>query len=336
MKTKNKCGWRLLFASLFVLLGTIARVPATTTEQALTIEQLADICEKLESAITDISIEYEWLVDSTMTLREKLEFVNDEPWSIIVGPSQCKIVCSLAHSDPNDPNAPLFDRFLFEKSYATTREPNELSHHLIKRSYNGEIAKSLYIDYPSPIGQGIISKPDFSQVLGVAPPLEYFSIHRSKMSNVTSKMPLSAVLRLVNREKQVHLDNAVKQFAGFGTIRADLLLPVTKRPFMRVYFSVEHGYYPVGYEYLRGPEPEIVHATIQISSLEKVTESLWFPSGGALIDHESKYNEVNLYQATSKILVNQGLTEKDFDIVFPPGTKVHDQIKGVKYTIPGE
>ena len=99
---------------------------------------------------------------------------------------------------------------------------------------------------------------------------------------------------------------------------------------MRVYFSVDHGYTPIRYEYMSGLEPK-VSLTIDVHSLQKVAPGLWFPSEGVVIDPEDDHLEA--YIATDKITVNQGLTDKHFDIDFPLGTKVWNGITGVKYVV---
>jgi hypothetical protein len=42
---------------------------------------------------------------------------------------------------------------------------------------------------------------------------------------------------------------------------------------------------------------------------------------------------VNAYNAIGPILVNQGLTDEHFDIDFPVGTKVNDEIQDKKYVV---
>ena len=69
---------------------------------------------------------------------------------------------------------------------------------------------------------------------------------------------------------------------------------------------------------------------VDVNSLEEVSKGLWFPSAGALKSAGS--NLTNIYRATN-IVVNQGLTDEHFNMEFPPGTKVRDEIAGVTYVI---
>jgi len=68
--------------------------------------------------------------------------------------------------------------------------------------------------------------------------------------------------------------------------------------------------------------------SIVATSLEQVANGLWFPSKGHHIDLSD--NLTNTYKAT-KIVVNQGLTDKYFDIEFPPGTRITNEISGLSY-----
>jgi len=311
---------------LVLMLVGLGIAAETHTPQTITIDQLADICEAMESAIEDITIEYEWLVDSSKTLEEKLESIADKGWALVVGPRRCKMVCRLVRPDQNDPDVPLFDKYLFEDSHINMIEPNEPFDMLTKRCYDGHVAKQLDVGgYPRSIMSGLISRPDSTPYVWVPNPVNYLSILRFK---AIEEMSLSSALR----QGRVSIDNIEKEINGFNTIRADFIQAHTNKPFRRIYFSVEHGYTPVRYEYLQ-PKSGTVHESIEINSLEEVSEGLWFPSSGAMIDHNSKYNEANLYQATSKIIVNQGLTDEVFDIGFPVGTKVHDKIQGKKYIV---
>lgn len=69
-----------------------------------------------------------------------------------------------------------------------------------------------------------------------------------------------------------------------------------------------------------------------VNSLQEVQKGLWFPSSGLITSSDPNYR-INGFCAIGKILVNQGLKDKDFDIKFPPGTTVIDEITGKMYTI---
>jgi hypothetical protein len=152
------------------------------------------------------------------------------------------------------------------------------------------------------------------------------------MTGVIDNKPLSAILR--QYKELVRLDNTITKVNGFNTIRADFLQEQTKQVCIRIFFSVDHGYTPVRYEYVNKGMPDL---TFEVSSLEKVAEGLWFPSSGLIsgsgIVSSSGEERVNGFQIISKILVNQGLTDEHFDIEFPPGTEVRDEIKDLEYVV---
>jgi hypothetical protein len=105
-----------------------------------------------------------------------------------------------------------------------------------------------------------------------------------------------------------------------------------KRPYLRICFSVDHGYTPVKYEHF-SPSKRLEFA-VDVNSLAQVGKELWFPTGGSLAIAGS--NVRNVYKA-SKVAVNRGLTDAYFTIEFPPGTRVHDQITGSTYVMePGQ
>jgi len=313
---------------LFLIMVSLPRATAATGEQPITIEQLTDTIEQMESAIVDISLEYEWLTDSAMTLGEKFEFIADKNWSIIVGPRTCKMVCSLALPDPNDPDVPLFDRFLFEKSDISMRDPNKPVHNLIKRCFNGQIRKDLYIGgSPHTVRDGRISKPDGVPHSWIPNPVEYFFILRCR---AIEKMPLSKALRKLI--VPVRINHALKKVGDFNTISAEFIDESTNNPFKQVCFSVDHDFTPVKYEDLDVYTGEPTF-TVEITSLQEVAPGLWFPKSGLIKDHRDPHKWANLYQATGPIIVNQGLTSEDFDIDFPVGTKVSDKIQGREYVV---
>jgi len=68
---------------------------------------------------------------------------------------------------------------------------------------------------------------------------------------------------------------------------------------MRVYFSVDHGYTPVKFEHMRGPNK--VAATVSVVSLEEVAEGVWFPASGTITKPDS--DRVHAYQAIGPIRV---------------------------------
>jgi hypothetical protein len=293
---------------------------------AITTDELADICEEMESAINDISLEYEWYIIPPQSIEETKaeEMLIAKDGLMKFKLSAAGLVSNLG---PNDPNSAFPYRLLSEESTTLMDKHGNTWDNITRASYNGKIAKYLNIGgWPREVRDGGISRSKrFFLPTANQTPIG-FSVFRLRKD--IDKIPLFAWLK---REGLVHLDNTIQKVNGFNTIHANFLQRQTKQVCRRVYFSVDHGYTPVKYDYVSRNE---VSLTFEVCSLEEVAQGLWFPSSGVI--NRAGYKRVNAWQATSKILVNRGLTEKDFDVKFPPGTKVRDEIKDVEYTVRSE
>ena len=291
---------------------------------AITVDELANICEVMESTIFDISVEYEWGVEPAPTL----ESIDGTGRGIVKGPEKCKW----------STKRPFGERSLSAQQLTTMNEHGNSFKSTIMQSYNGKTAKHLTITDFSPADEQLIhSRGTITKSTRFIPkpnqtPIA-FSVLRLSCVN-KDKTPLSEQLR---KKELVRFDDTVEKINGFNVVHADLLMdidtPTTIRKwvYMRVYFSVDHGYTPIKYDYIEnrktGPEPSYL---VDVNSLEQVSKGLWFPSAGSL--KLVKSNLTNTYRAT-KIVVNQGLRDKDFDIEFPQGAKVRDEINGLTYVV---
>jgi len=324
MNAKYFCFY--IIASLLLL----SRPPAA---MAVTADELADICKAMESAIVDISLEYEWYNIPPWIAEEAETEMGTEMLIPKDGRRRFNFSAAglLSDRDPNDSNSLLPDRLLLEELTTLVTKDGNAWDNVTKHSYNGKIAKRLNIGgWPREVRSGIVSDSKRFMPTLILSPLG-FSVLRFNMSKVTDKLPLSAILR---RKELVRLDNTVKKVNGFNTVRVDFLQEWTKQVCIRVYFSVDHGYTPVRYEYMAGGKPESnrVDFVVEVHSLEQVAEGLWFPSSGVI--RSAGCERMDAFQAISKIVVNQGLTDEYFDIIdFPPGTKVRDEIKGTEYVV---
>jgi len=306
----------------FFTIASVLLLNQAPLAMAITVDELADICEAMESAMQDISVEYEWGVEPPPTLED----IAGTGHSIDKGPVKHKW----------STKRPFGERSLSAEQLAVLDEHETLTKGTNMQSYNGKIAKYVTIAEVSLAGEqrtlsrGTITKSKSSMPKPNQTPIS-FSVLRLSYVN-RDKIPLSERLR---KKELVHFNDAVEKINGFNAVHADLLVdnPATmlKQVKMRVYFSIDHGFTPIKYDYMAnretGPEP---FSMVDVISLEEVSKGLWFPSAGALKSAES--NLTNTYRAT-KIVLNQGLTDEDFDMEFPPGTKVFDKIAGVTYVI---
>ena len=288
---------------------------------AITTDELADICQAMESALMDISVEHEWGVQRSST---------DEP------PMPGALMSKGPTKRQWSTKRPFDERSLLIERGTLVDERGHSFESTTMQSYDGRTAKHLSMGGLLPNGAPVnISLGTITESRNFMPPANQtplaFSVLRLSYVN-KNPVPLSERLR---KSELVHLDEATTPINGFNAIRADLLadtpLIEPKPPEIRVYFSVDHGYTPIKYEAMSfspaGSEPSFV---VDVNELTEVSEGLWFPSSGSMTIVQT--NLINTYRASS-IVVNQGLTDSDFDIDFPPGTKVMDEVKGLSYVV---
>ena len=294
----------------------------------ITIDKLADICAAMESAFRDISVEYEWTVEPLPTTEDlKKDGIGG---FITLGPEKMK----WSSKRP-------FDERSLSESIATYMDENEHTfEQTIMQSYNGKVAKyfskgglSIATGKQVNISSGTITeRKDFIPPMNVTP--LSFSVLRLgyEYENEENKL-LSERLR---KKEYVRIFEPKEKVNGFNVICAEFLWDAPNVPIIhkkqweyRVYFSVDHGYTPIKYEQFNPSEsgPVLIYI-VNILSLEKVADGLWFPNQGYLKMIQG--NLTNIYKA-SKIVVNQGLTDEDFDINFPPGTRITNEITGLRY-----
>lgn len=317
------CFYIVVFLLLFVF---------QTITGAITIDELADICKKMESSIVDISIEYEWYNDTPLTLEEQLKDANEKGYLLGIGPVSHKLLAARSPSG-RDSNSPVFDRYYFETSMTFMDKNENIWDGGTKISYDGKVTKHLSIDklqQSSVINGTIDSGKEFKNyMLSINLTPLGFSIFSQGIRGPDDKLLLADILK--NKKEFIRLDNTITKVNGFNTICASLLTenePNKQIVYCRIYFSVEHGCTPVRYEFEAG---ERIAFALDVQSLEQIAEGLWFPSSG-IISSPGKQDK-NVYKATGKIVANQGLADKDFDIKFPADTRVYDKINDRSYVV---
>lgn len=311
-------GKNILF---YLLLGSTVLF-FTEKGNAMTAAELADICEAMENAVIDVQVEFERYADPPIT-KEELVGTN---MATSKGPA--KYYWAAAR--------PFAERSFSTEQVTIFDESGKTWDMINKQSYNGEIAKVLDIsdrNTPRQKIEGTITKSKrFILHITVTP--QNFTILR--FSQEPYNYPLSKALR---QEEWVEIDNSIRIVNGFNTIRVTMFMQGVRDkagervPVMHIYFSVDHAYTPVKFQDVSRNVPGF---SVDVTELEKVSEGLWYPKSGQTIWPEDKRNDKNYRTVTykaSSIKVNQGLTDKDFDISFPPGTGVNDEITLRTYTI---
>jgi len=287
-----------------------------TQSFAITIDDLADIFEALERHLQDIHIEFEWDNDPPMNVND----IKGRSLLIAKGPRKCTWTTKRPFNE--------FSMSTEEATFMNEYEDSWIGK--TKQSYNGKVAKHLQTGSRLHKNRlsGTVTKSNRFIHDTQFTPAGYSILHFSN-STVYSKTPLSEFLR--NKEKEfIHLDENIKNKNGFKTIRVDIFQKQTKILCGSVYFSVEHGYTPVSYEYYGNDANGNTELKLfcNVTSLEKISDGVWFPSVCRRGSPNIKRCDVF---KTTKIILNQGLQDEYFDFEFPPGTKIRDEILGLTY-----
>jgi hypothetical protein len=317
----------------FLVCGLFLFLASAALSKDISVEQLAIIIKEMESAISDIQVEYEWRTIPPETAEEAEKEFGGEMLVDKDGLRRCKLYVARpvadanAAADANSPNlSPLNWHFISEDSETLVMKGGNSWPQITKQSYDGLINRRLSIGgWPEIAKEASISirKPDNN--FAVLSPIG-FSVYYTSLNGVANYYLLSHILK--RNPELVRLDTAVQKTGGFNTVHLDLLQQSLKKPVMRIYLSIDHNYTPVRYEHLSGGN---VADAFEVHSLEKIGEKLWFPSSGAIMDNESG-GRISAFQTTAPIVCNQK-NSKSFELEFPSGTKVTDKIKGITYRV---
>lgn len=282
-----------------LLLFALPAFPGTQ----IAIRDLADIFEAIETSFLDIYVEYEWYFEPPLALEDI------EGTSNLINKNRPKYTWATAR--------PFTDRSLSSESVELMNEHSDSFKSETKQSYNGNIAKHLSIGgWPNSRIDGTIAKrKDFIPSWKNSP--MGFSVLRFYPQLLSEQFRL---------EKGIRLIETIQIINGFHTVCVEFFIE-PHGVFERIFLSTDHGYTPIRFEYVKKGKPS---GTIDILALTKLPNSLWFPVSGRISHPEDK--NVNVYSAT-KVTVNQGLKDDYFDIEFPPGTLVVDEITGLQYVI---
>jgi hypothetical protein len=282
-------------------------------------DSLADICKSMEESIVDISATYEWDQDPPMRPDE------------IVGKELLIMKGAEKHSLMAE--RPFMESFVYTFRSTVMDERGRYHEELLQSSYRGGVARNFQesvfpADGNSPVRKQLVASirprrpgrlPIFRTPLG-------FSVLR-----FSYEADGAGVLSERLRQKDlVVVSDTFETVNGFRTIRADLLITEIKQPYAKIHFAVDHGYAPIRYTYMRGPG--MIGFTVDVNSLQKCGNGLWFPASGTV--RSTDRARVDRWRATEPIVLNRGLEDKDFDVVrFPPGTAVSDEITGREYIV---
>lgn len=307
---------------------------------AITADELISKFQWIESSIKDVSVEYEWYIIPPYTPQEFKKETGEDMLVSKDGILTNKIF-AVRFFDSNNVN-PLVSPYrwkVLRESYTTILGiKGESWDNRIEESYDGQIHKMLNVDGRfSSLQSGLVSKDsrEDSYVKIRESPIG-FSILRFEVDGFDTL--LSTLLRERADKNLIRIGSEGQKVGDFNTICVELFLQLDsgKVPIRRIYFSIEHNYTPVKFEYLNpskegGSKLAIV---VEVQSLQSVGEGLWFPTSGTSKWSDDEHERA--FQVKGKILINQGFMDKDFDIKFPVGTRVSDQIAGKEYKVSAE
>lgn len=285
----------------------------------MTLQELSEICAAQEAAIQDVYVEYEWDREPSYTPKD----ITEQVVAIPTGPQ--RIIWATAR--------PFEDRFLWLNSTEWMDERDHRVKITETRSYNGETGKYLQMRYDGVESlEGTITRSRRFVLSGSTMP-QHFTILRFREGQ--PDYPLSQALR---KTEWVDLIDNVPQTGPFRTIRVDFYAEGLRDKqgqrglLSRMYFSADHGYTPVQFELFNGKK---VITRDVVTDLVEASPGIWYPKNASTTELGKDGAEYTFTCLASKIVVNQGLTREFFDIDFPPGTKVVDEIQNCEYSSRG-
>lgn len=297
----------MLRKTVFFIVLLFASNLALGDSSNMTLESLADICEAMEKTILDVTVKYEFSIDPPPKSKA----------GVTVGTGPQKYTWSAA--------TPFTELSKSSCDFSVMNEYGDTWDVHISQAYDGKIAKKYQLDgWPKRSSEGIITnKRNFKPIKSLTP-LAY-TVHHF----VDQYFTLSQLLR--EKEKvTIALDNNIVKVNNFNAICVSVYGHSGDKKILaqRVFFSTEHNFTPIKIEYFNG---RVSAGSFDVLELEEVKEGIWFPVEGCSISSDPNTPK-NIYKA-SKVLLNQRLKKDFFDIEFPTGTEVHDEITGLRYII---
>ena len=264
---------------------------------SMELAELQQVIEAMEAAYVDISVDY------TM-YRDPLPRVEEIAGKgLLIAISKKQYTFSTAR--------PFSDRSLSSLKVTLMTEHGDTFDSESRESYNGSVAKHLSIGgWPTSSSRGTITKrKDFMPISSGVTPLR-FSVFYRYPDEVLSEMLKNELCKTNSQMVKINDCNSIS---------VEFLIP-SGPVYRRIYFSVDHDYTPVRFEAINGGK---VVFSIDVFKFQEVSKGLWFPVKGQTKAQGSE--RINVYEAKT-VIVNQGLTVKDFDFEFPPGTRIRDEV----------
>lgn len=283
----------------------------------INLEKLAEICTRYEKYFNSIMVEYTYTAPEPS--EEHLEDWKRGELLLFTGPQTILFTAE----KPFDKKF----RFIQALRFDTLQGLKDVYG---CRTYNGRVFREYYIEDPNEPPRGTLQKDPHEDPMTMInnTPLGYTIFHRCDFS--------LSVLDLLNLYRKNHdpnllfsLDPAVTKVNGFDAIELSCSVkwPTGKMQKMfGMYFSLEHNYAAVRIIYYNGDK---VILEYNVMKLTPIGDEFWFPIECTVLYSDGTSSRITV----TDVRVNQPIEEQEYELEFPPGTKVNDTITGKQYTI---
>lgn len=295
-----------LFLMLFCFLSRT--VYAYDNSANLTLEKLVDICAEQERSLTNLTVEYTFAISGPNV--EKID-KGDFRW---VGPQTNLFIAK----------KPFSKRFMIIQEQQFEDGHKRIIDSCYWKAYNGLAYREFQVSSQNDTAVGLITKEPPSDVNMNYTPLGFTLFHqwwdRSLLDVLKDQDPnltfsLNPVITKVNDCDSIELTCSMK-----NPLSGKLMT------LMSIFFSINHHYAIVRIAYWNGSRIVLEY---NVREFRSVGEGLWFPIHGDIKNSEGDINEIWV----ADVQINQAFEESEFELEFPPGTKVNDTISGKHYTI---
>jgi len=281
--------------SAIILVASLLVLPC----HALTLDELADIFDKMESAVTDISIEYEWYNQKELTEED----VNNTGFLYAVSREACTFTTA----------KPFNQLQAFTQKVDLSQGPGKTFSLDLRYTYDGKLFRQLSLQSLNENRpEGFITKrTDLLRAWNSTPMA--FTIFRFYPDGLLSQM-------LREHPEWFRIVDGIQPIGDFRTIELDFVTDMGVA-YQKMFLSVEQGYAPVRFEYL-SPTNGAIQIAVDVQTLQQVADGLWFPFKGT---SDTPGDDNGSVFEVKSVTLNQHLSKDDFNLAFPPGTEVNDE-----------
>lgn len=276
--------------SAIILIASLLVLPC----HALTLNELADIFDEMESAVTDISIEYEWYNQKQLIEQD----VNSAGFLVPVSRAACTFTVA----------KPFTELQAYSEKVDLSQGPGKTFTSDRRYTYDGKLFRQLR---SGGLKGFITGRTDLLRSWNLTPMA--FTIFRFYPQGLLSQ-------GLREHPESFRLVDGIQQIRDFRTIELDSVIE-TGEVHQKMFLAVDHGYAPVRFEYISLSDNS-VNFEVDVLALQEVADGLWFPFKGT---SDSPGDEDGSVFEVKSITLNQHLSKDDFDLAFPPGIEVNDE-----------